>query len=49
MVRFKSIRVSSPLSGEHISNVGSDMDSGLSVQVNFESTDFWSNTLVMQK
>ena len=33
MVRFGSIRVSGPLSREHISDVGSGMDPGRSVQV----------------
>ena len=33
MVRFGSIRISGPLSGEHVSNVGSGMGSGSSVQV----------------
>jgi len=33
MVRFGSIRVSGPLSGEHISGGGSSMDPGLSVRV----------------
>jgi len=33
MVRFGSIRVSGPLSGEHISGVGSGMGSGRSVRI----------------
>jgi len=33
MVRFGSIRISGPLSGEHISGVGSDMGPGRSIRI----------------